>query len=151
MTGWRIGWLTHPRDLGETMRILSPVANTGTTTFNQYGALAALTPEGEAFRESLRARCEANRTVVQDFIARQNRVRWMAPMGAFYGYLQFDGMTDSLALAKDLVTRANVGTAPGSAFSLGDPRDDAYLRVCFARDPQGLAEGLRRIESALKA
>jgi len=151
MTGWRIGWLTHPQDLGETMRILSPVANTGTTTFNQYGALAALTPEGEAFRESLRARCETNRTVVQDFIARQNRVRWMAPMGAFYGYLQFDGMTDSLALAKDLVIRANVGTAPGSAFSLGDPRDDAYLRVCFARDPQGLAEGLRRIESALKA
>src|SRR6185503_13065267 len=66
MTGWRIGWLTHPRDLGETMRILSPVANTGTTTFNQYGALAALTPEGDVFRETLRARCEANRALVQD-------------------------------------------------------------------------------------
>ncbi len=24
MTGWRIGWLTHPRDLSDTMRILSP-------------------------------------------------------------------------------------------------------------------------------
>lgn len=151
MTGWRIGWLTHPRNLSDTMRILSPVANTGTTTFNQYGALAALTPEGDVFRESLRARCEANRAVVQDFIARQNRVRWMAPEGAFYGYLQFDGMTDSLALAKDLVARANVGTAPGSAFSLGDPRDDAYLRICFARDAQGLAEALKRIESALAA
>src|SRR3569623_1299650 len=137
MTCWRIGWLTHPRDLSDTMRILSPVANTGTTTFNQYGALAALTPEGDVFRESLRARCETNRAVVQDFIARQNRVRWIAPEGAFYGYLQVEGMADSLAFAKDLVVRANVGTAPGSAFSLGDTRDDAYLRICFARDAQG--------------
>jgi len=151
MTGWRIGWLTHPRDLSDTMRILSPVANTGTTTFNQYGALAALTPEGDVFRETLRARCEANRALVQDFIARQNRVRWMAPEGAFYGYLRVEGMEDSLALAKELVIRANVGTAPGSAFSLGDRRDDAYLRICFARDAQGLAEGLKRIESALSA
>ena len=151
MTGWRIGWLTHPRDLSDTMRILSPVANTGTTTFNQYGALAALTPQGDVFREKLRARCQTNRSVVQDFIARQNRVRWMAPQGAFYGYLQVEGMTDSLALAKELVVRANVGTAPGSAFSLGDPRDDAYLRVCFARDAQGLSEGLGRIETMLAA
>ena len=129
------------------MRILSPANNTGTTTFNQYGAIAALTPEGDVFRETLRARCQTNRALVADFIARQNRVRWMVPDGAFYGFLQVDGLTDSLAFAKDLVMRANVGTAPGSAFSLGDPRDEAYVRICFARDADGLTEGLRRIET----
>ena len=151
MTGWRIGWLTHPRNLAEAMRLMSPAANTGTTTFNQYGALAALTPEGDEFREKLRARCESNRLLVADFIARQNRVRWMSPQGAFYGHLQIEGLADSLAFAKDLVLRANVGTAPGSAFGLGDPRDEAYVRICFARDPEGLSEGLRRIEGALAA
>jgi len=149
MTGWRIGWLTHPANLAETMRVLSPANNTGTTTFNQYGALAALTPEGDVFREKLRARCQANRAVVADFIARQNRVRWMVPDGAFYGFLQVEGLTDSLAFAKDLVMRANVGTAPGSAFSLGDARDEAYVRICFARDAEGLTEGLARIGRAL--
>jgi aspartate aminotransferase len=149
MTGWRIGWLTHPRNLAEAMRVLSPASNTGTTTFNQYGALAALTPQGDIFRETLRARCAANRAIVADFIARQNRVRWMTPDGAFYGHLQVDGLTDSLAFAKDLVRRANVGTAPGSAFGQGDPRDEAYVRICFARDAGGLAEGLKRIEAAL--
>ena len=151
MTGWRIGWLTHPRNLAEAMRVLSPASNTGTTTFIQYGALAALTPQGDTFRETFRARCAANRAVVSDFIARQNRVRWMAPDGAFYGFLEVEGLTDSLAFAKDLVMRANVGTAPGSTFGLGDPRDEAYVRVCFARDAEGLAEGLRRIESVLAA
>ena len=151
MTGWRIGWLTHPRNLAEAMRILSPAANTGTTSFNQYGALAALSPKGDAFRESLRKRCETNRDLVQDFIARQNRVRWMKPEGAFYGFLHVDGLNDSMALARDLVLKANVGTAPGSAFGLGDPRDESYVRVCFARDPEGLSDGLKRIETMLQA
>jgi aspartate aminotransferase len=149
MTGWRIGWLTHPKHLAEAMRILSPAANTGTTSFNQYGALAALGPRGDEFRESLRQRCEANRDLVQDFIGRQNRVRWMKPEGAFYGFLHVDGLKDSMAFARELVLKANVGTAPGSAFGLGDPRDEAYVRICFARDADGLAEGLGRIETML--
>ncbi len=103
MTGWRIGWLTHPLNLAEAMRILSPCFNTGTATFNQYGALAALTPEGDGFRETLRRRCAANRALVADFIAHQNRLRWIEPDGAFYGFLEIEGLTDSLAFAKDLV------------------------------------------------
>ncbi|HEV7960754.1 MAG TPA: pyridoxal phosphate-dependent aminotransferase [Rhizomicrobium sp.] len=149
MTGWRIGWLTHPKSLAQAMRILSPAANTGTATFNQYGAMAALSPRGDMFRESLRKRCEDNRALVADFIARQNRVRWMKPDGAFYGFLHVDGLRDSLAFARELVLEANVGTAPGSAFGLGDPRDEAYVRICFARDADGLAEGLTRIGTKL--
>src|ERR1700761_7449055 len=131
------------------MKLMSPAANTGTTTFNQFGALAALTREGDAFRESLRLRCEKNRALVGAFIARQNRVRWIEPAVAFYGHLAGEGLKDSLSFAKDMVLRANVGPAPGSAFGLGDPRDEAYVRICFARDPDGLTEGLKRIEAAL--
>lgn len=149
MTGWRIGWLTHPKSLAEAMRILSPAANTGTANFNQYGALAALSPKGDTFRESLRKRCEDNRALVADFIARQNRVRWMKPDGAFYGFLHVDGLQDSMAFARELVLEANVGTAPGSAFGIGDPRDEAYVRICFARDADGLAEGLMRLGTKL--
>lgn len=151
MTGWRIGWLTHPKTLSEAMRILSPAANTGTTSFNQYGALAALGPEGDLFRETLRKRCEINRELVQDFIGRQNLVRWIKPEGAFYGYLQMEGLNDSTQFARELVLKADVGTAPGAAFGLGDPRDESYVRVCFARDAGGLKEGLRRIETVLKS
>ncbi|MGH6828988.1 MAG: pyridoxal phosphate-dependent aminotransferase [Rhizomicrobium sp.] len=151
MTGWRIGWLTHPRKLSSAMGLLAPASNTGSANFNQYGALAALTPEGDAFREALRVRCQANLKLIADFIEAQNRVRWMKPQGAFYGFLNIEGLKDSLAFAKELVLKANVGTAPGSAFSLGDPRDEAYLRVCFARDAEGLKEGLNRIETMLRA
>jgi aspartate/methionine/tyrosine aminotransferase len=125
--------------------------NTGSTHFAQYGALAALSPEGDAFRAQLLERCRAGRDVVQDFIDRQNRVRWIRPEGAFYGFLHVDSMKDSLAFAQSMVTGHKVGVSPGSAFSNGDARDDAYLRICFAQDAARVEEGLRRVESALTA
>ena len=108
--------------------------NTGTTHFLQYGALAALSPQGDAFRATLLARCADGRDVVEDFIDRQNRVRWMKPDGAFYGFLHVDGLKDSLGFVPGDGVRDKVGVSPGSAFSLGDPRDDSYLRICFAQD-----------------
>jgi aspartate aminotransferase len=150
MTGWRIGWLVHPAALDAQMNVIAIANNTGPTSFAQYGALAALTPEGDAFRAEMLARCRAGRDVVQDFIDRQNRIRWMRPEGAFYGFLHVDGMSDSLAFAEDLVRRARVGVAPGSAFvPAGDRSADAFLRICFAQDQALLGEGLARIEKAV--
>ena len=149
MTGWRIGWLVHPASLAVPMVAMTQAGNTGTTHFIQYGAIAALSAEGDAFRGQLLERCRKGRAVVEDFIQRQNRVRWMKPDGAFYGFLNIDGLKDSLSFAQDMVRRAKVGVAPGSAFSMGDARDEAYIRICFAQDAARIAEGLARFEGAL--
>lgn len=150
MTGWRIGWLVHPKSLDAQMKVICISNNTGPTSFAQYGAIAALSAQGDAFRATMLERCRKGRDVVQDFVDRQNRIRWMRPEGAFYGFLKIDGMTDSLAFAEDLLLRARVGVAPGSAFSApGDEAADSYIRVCFAQDAARLAEGLRRIAGAI--
>ena len=150
MTGWRIGWLIHPRALDVAFGVLAQADNTGSTHFAQYGALAALSPEGDAFRGELLARCAKGRELVSDFLDGQNRIRWLKPDGAFYGYLHVDGLKDSLAFAQDMVRSHKVGVAPGAAFSLGDPRDESYLRICFAQDAERLAEGLGRIGQAVQ-
>ena len=150
MTGWRIGWLVHPRSLDAQMKVICISNNTGPTSFAQYGAIAALSAQGDVFRSEMLERCRRGRDVVQDFVDRQNRIRWMRPEGAFYGFLKIDGMTDSLAFAEDLLLRARVGVAPGSAFSSpGDAAADSYIRVCFAQDAARVTEGLRRIAVAL--
>ncbi len=124
--------------------------NTGPTSFAQFGALAALSPQGDAFRNEMRARCAVGRDVVQTFIDAQNRIRWIRPEGAFYGYLHMDGVTHSLQFARDLVAKARVGVAPGSAFTTDGPgAHDSFVRICFAQDPALLREGLARIEAAL--
>jgi aspartate/methionine/tyrosine aminotransferase len=150
MTGWRIGWLVHPEHLGSQLGVITIANNTGPTTFAQYGALAALSPRGDAFREEMRARCAAGRDVAQKFIDGQNRIRWIRPEGAFYGFLHMEGLTDSLGFARELVKSARVGVAPGSAFGpSGDTQADSFLRICFAQDPALLGDGLARIEKAL--
>jgi aspartate/methionine/tyrosine aminotransferase len=94
-------------------------------------------------------RCRVGRDVVQNFIDGQNRIRWMKPEGAFYGFLKIDGMTNSLTFAQDLVRNARVGVAPGSAFAPDDAEMDSYVRICFAQDAKRLAEGLSRIADAV--
>jgi aspartate/methionine/tyrosine aminotransferase len=150
MTGWRIGWLVHPARLAEQLGVMTIANNTGPTSFVQYGALAALSPQGDAFRGEMLERCSAGRNVVQEFIDGQNRIRWIKPDGAFYGFLHMDGLKDSLEFARSLVRNARVGVAPGSAFGpAGSGHDDSFVRICFAQDRALLAEGLSRIEKAL--
>jgi aspartate/methionine/tyrosine aminotransferase len=146
MTGWRIGWLVHPQSLDEQMYVMSAANNTGATTFAQWGALAALSPRGDAFRAEMLARCRTGRDVVEGFLRVQNRIRWIKPDGAFYGFLQIEGLKNSLEFASGLVHGAKVGVAPGSAFGPeDDAASDAYVRICFAQDPKLLEEGLSRL------
>jgi aspartate aminotransferase len=150
MTGWRIGWLVHPASLDTQMWMISAADNTGATTFAQWGALAALSPQGDAFRGELLARCRTGRDVTQKFLDGQNRIRWIRPEGAFYGFLHVEGLRDSLGFASDLVRNARVGVAPGSAFDAeGDARSDAYIRVCYAQDSTLLETGLERLGRAV--
>ena len=150
MTGWRIGWLAHPATLDQQMYVMSAANNTGATTFAQYGALAALSPQGDTFRGEMLARCRTGRDVVQRFLDGQNRLRWIRPEGAFYGFLQVEGLRDSLTFASELVHGARVGVAPGSAFGPAeDKASDACVRICFAQDPKRLEEGLARLVKAV--
>jgi aspartate/methionine/tyrosine aminotransferase len=150
MTGWRIGWLVHPRIIKDSVNVLSMANNTGATVFAQYGALAALSPEGDAFREKIREQCHNGREVTQKFIETQNRIRWMKPEGAFYGFLNVEGLTNSHDFAIDLIKKARVGVAPGTAFGdIGDTSLEPYVRICFAQDPKLLETGLERLGKAV--
>ncbi len=152
MTGWRIGWLVHPKSLDQQMYVMSAANNTGATTFAQWGALAALSPQGDEFRGQMLSRCRAGREVVEGFLREQNRIRWIRPEGAFYGFLQIEGLKNSLEFASGLVHGAKVGVAPGSAFGPeDDAASDAHVRICFAQDPKLLAEGLRRLGGAVSS
>jgi aspartate/methionine/tyrosine aminotransferase len=150
MTGWRIGWLTHPAYLSEQMAVLSMSNNTGATTFAQWGAVAALSPKGDEFRAFLLERCRAGYEITRRFVESQNRIRWMPPQGAFYGFLHVDGMSDSFNFACDLVRNARVGVAPGSAFAPPDDAlTDSYVRICFAQNSERLQTGLDRLSAAV--
>ena len=145
MTGWRVGWLIHPKGLDSQMAEMAAYNNTGSAVFAQYGALEAIT-KGDAFVKWQLDRCRNGLAIVEKFIESQNRISWSKPAGAFYGFLAVEGMTDSIAFAKRLLLEAKVGVAPGIAFGPKDDRDnDRFIRICFAQDPTRLSDALDRI------
>ncbi|MGH6799321.1 MAG: pyridoxal phosphate-dependent aminotransferase, partial [Roseiarcus sp.] len=75
-------------------------------------------------------------------LAATGRVRFFKPEAAFYLFCSVDGFADSRALALRLIDEAGVGPAPGGAFG---PGGEGHLRLCFARDPDQIAEATRRM------
>jgi aspartate/methionine/tyrosine aminotransferase len=146
MTGWRLGWLVHPAALGDTLETLLEFATSGAPHFLQYGCIAAL-EEGEAFVAETVERCRQGGELVYRALASLPRVRLARPQGAFYAFFALDGMSDSLATAKDLLQRTNVGLAPGSAFG---PGGEGHLRLCFASSLDRLSEAMERLRPALR-
>lgn len=145
MTGWRIGWLECDPALGQTVENLMQYSCSGVPAFLQRGAIAAL-EEGEDFVAAQIATARAGRAAACDGLSQSARVRFAPPDGAFYLFFSVDGEADTRSLALRLVDEANVGLAPGTAFGRGA---EPYLRLCFARRAEDVAEAARRLVRVL--
>lgn len=143
MTGWRVGWLQGPPQMGQVIENLIQYSTSGVPVFSQRAAVAALSGGTDLLREQIE-RAESGRKIVLDGLLASNRVKVTEPEGAFYLFFGIEGISDSRQAALDLVAETGVGLAPGSAFGSGG---EAFFRLCFARNPEHLEEGVKRIVS----
>lgn len=141
MTGWRVGWIEAPPVLGDVIENLIQYSTSGVAVFVQRAAVAAL-EEGEAFLAHQIARIAESREILTSALAATGRARFVAPPGAFYLFFGVEGETDTSRLGLRLVDEANIGLAPGTAFGRAG---DGWLRLCFARGPEHIAEAARRL------
>ncbi len=144
MTGWRLGWLEAPPELGQVIENLLQYQTSGTPTFIQRAGVAAL-EQGEDFLAVQIAKAKRGREIVGS-LAETGLVELPPPSGAFYAFLKIKGATSSKDIAFRLIDEANVGLAPGNAF--GDA-GEGYLRLCYLRKEQDLEEAVKRIGAAL--
>ena len=145
MTGWRLGYMIAPEYMSEQLLMLAGINNTGAPVFTQYGGVAAL-DQGEDFIKLMVDRCRNGRDIMMEATANSNRIKMIKPEGAFYAFIEIDGMADSLEFAKNLMRTAKVGLAPGSAFGEGN---ESFLRICFAQEPATLETAMERLVAAL--
>lgn len=143
MTGWRVGWISAPPELGQVFENLIQYSTSGVPSFSQWGAVAALT-EGRAFLQEQVARARRGRDCVLKGLQGLNRVKVLPPDGAFYLFFSIEGVTDTRNFALDLVRQTGVGLAPGTAFGKGG---EHHLRLCYARREDHLEEAVRRIST----
>lgn len=146
MTGWRIGWLTHPAALGDQFAKLVQINTSGLPAFLQRGAIAAL-EKGDAFVTEMVQRCHAGRELAFQRLSGLPRITLARPDAAFYAFFSVDGVEDTLGFCLKLAKEYKVGLAPGEAFG---PGGQGNIRLCFASSAERLSRGLDRIEAAVK-
>jgi aspartate aminotransferase len=141
MTGWRLGYLTGPRRLVETVTKVLESQSSCAPTMSQKAAEAALRgPQAcvEAMNLAYRRRRDA---VVE--VLRAAELLISVPRGAFY--VMADVSPSGLGgrdFAFRLLRERGVSVAPGSAF--GEVAADA-VRISLASSDQDLDEGVGRL------
>jgi aspartate/methionine/tyrosine aminotransferase len=146
MTGWRMGWIAAHPSLGQTIENLIQYSTSGVAQFMQRAGVVAI-DQGEEFIRLQVARARASRDAVCEVLGKSGRCRFAVPSGAFYLLFAVAGETDTRRLAFRLIDEAAIGLAPGSAFG---PGGEEFLRLCFARDPQRMAEAAERIVEVIR-
>jgi aspartate/methionine/tyrosine aminotransferase len=141
MTGWRVGWLVAPPEIGQVLENLIQYSTSGVAQFMQRGAVVALN-DGDAFVRENIERARTSREILLNALIATNRVRSVKPDGALYAFLEIDGVTDSRKAALDIVDKTGVGLAPGSAFGAGG---STFLRACFLRNPRQIEDAATRL------
>ena len=146
MTGWRTGWMCGAEEVVKSALVLHGYVTTCASTVSQKAALAAWTDEAEAARAETRRIFRARRDELMTLITNELKLRAVAPEGAFYLMLDVSAHGRSLEVA-ELLLAHRVITVPGAAFGA---EGEGYLRLSFCADAATLAEGVRRIKTALE-
>jgi aspartate/methionine/tyrosine aminotransferase len=141
MTGWRLGYAVAPPVVLDSMVKVIEGTASGTTTFVQKGAEAALDGPQDCVAEMVGA-YRRRRDLVVDLL-REAGLLTVVPEGAFYVMADVSGArTDSLVFAKRLLAERGVAVAPGTAF--GEVAAGA-VRISLASSDGDLREGVGRL------
>ena len=146
MTGWRLGWITAPAFLEQTLAQLTEFNIACPAGFVQEAGLAMI-EQGESEVELLQNRLRAALALTRTRLQNLGEVSFIEPDGAFYCFFSVAGLTDSLGFAHAILQHTKVGLAPGLAFG---PAGEGYLRLCYAQDEPVLNEAFDRLEKGFQ-
>jgi aspartate aminotransferase len=143
MTGWRLGYVTAPREIIDGMIKIYQQSATCVTAFAQSGAIDALrdpkaAADSQKMIEGYRQRCE----LISDLIKESGFFKGFVPQGAFYAFPSYTFNRSSLEVANLMLEKAHVATVPGSAF--GDC-GERHIRFSYSTSKENIIEGFHRI------
>ncbi len=150
MTGWRLGFLSAPKEITVQMLKIHQFAIMSAPTTAQFAAIEALR-EGDEDIEEMKAEYNRRRTRLVTRL-RKMGIPCFTPEGAFYVFPNISGFgMTSEAFCEKLLMEYGVAIVPGTAF--GDC-GEGFARISYAYSVKHIDEALDRMEhmiSDLKA
>lgn len=144
MSGWRVGYLLVNEHLTKPLAGMQDALLNCLNNTAQYAAIYALEhPEltQDMYHKVLHNRDYALEKLKPLLDAGIFSVQ--KPTGGFFLFLRTE-FEDSTDLCMDILHNAKVGLIPGKTFG---PSGAPFIRLCYARDPHILEEGINRIVS----
>jgi aspartate aminotransferase len=145
MTGWRLGYLTGPKEIMKwATRLLSHSVSQATTFVQRAGVAAIQGPQDEVVSmvEEFRVRRDMLVVGLKDLGIPCN-----VPGGAFYVFPDVSQLGGGDAFTDKLLKDALIAATPGSAFGPGGAN---YVRLSYATSQSRIKEALQRIEKILR-
>lgn len=147
MTGWRLGYVTAPQAILESMKKIYQHSATCVNAFSQAGAVEALaSEESDKALRSMVSKYKERRDLVMDIIKNSTYFSSTTPRGAFYCFPSYSVDKTSAKLAGELLEEIKVATVPGSAFG---KCGEGHLRISFAASQNTIQKAFERIENYL--
>lgn len=142
MSGWRIGYLIIPEKLNKALAGMQDALLNCLNNTAQYAALYAL--DHPEFTQTFHKQVKSNRDMAMNMLTpllNQGIFSCTTPQGGFFIFLKTD-QEDATNLCLSILNKAKVGLIPGASFgAVGAP----FIRLCYARNPEVLEEGITRL------
>lgn len=144
MSGFRIGYLTGPKEIVDKIQLYLETAIGCPCSISQRAAQAA-------FASSFRSQHEIKLRIKMLDSRRQYLMKWLSerkipypvPQGAFYVFADLSQWGLSIEVAEKLLEEAKVAVTPGTAFGPAISPYDGWVRISYASVP------IRRFKIAL--
>lgn len=147
MSGWRIGYLMADQAL---VNSLIPTQDALFCCPSMIGQMLAefMIQNTELMKPSQQLVLQARDKVVSFFnqYKESHGIEFQSPEGGFYLFLRWPNHNADVWVF-DLLKKKQVGLVPGSDFS---DQHHQWARLCFARSPEKIDEGLRRFAEYFK-
>jgi aminotransferase len=146
VTGWRVGWAIAPPDIAPAIRKVHDFLTVGAAAPLQAAAAAALSSAGDYYEDLARS-YRGRRDRLLGILSGAG-LRCFTPRGAYYIMTDIAGMDvgDDVAFVRHLVTEVGVAAVPGSSFFRDPDAGRHFVRFCFCKREETLAEAERRLK-----
>lgn len=146
MTGWRLGWITGPKQVMDGVKKINVSAATHVATFMMPAATVALGLEEET--AMMAASFKERRGLMHSLLSELPGVVVPKPEGAFYAFCDITGTgMDDLEFATRALDEASVQLIPGSLIEGGE----GFVRISYATSTEDIHEGVRRLREWLNS
>jgi aspartate/methionine/tyrosine aminotransferase len=148
MTGWRIGYITGPKELITPMSEINHAFAISTAAVSQHAALAALTGPQDCVEE-MRQVYDGRRAAILQGLEKMG-MSYAEPQGAFYVYADVSSLNLGISASEfceRLLSEGRVMIYPGSIY--GDHTDD-FVRMSMTQPVARIREAMDRMAAVIE-